>query len=87
MSTALFLFPSDDIANLSFINGVTNRKIQAAAPSEYLAKLIDARGEMIFAAQSIPTDKTLLGLDRYPDFLAARRELIAAELNAFINRS
>ena len=76
----------DDIANLSFIDGVTNRKIQAAAPSQYLAKLIDERGQAPFEAQSIPTDKTLLELDRYPDFLATRREIIAAELNAFINR-
>lgn len=75
----------DDIANLSFIDGVTNLKIRTTPPSEYLAKLIDDRGEDI-RAQSIPTDKTLRGLDRYPDFLAARRELIPAELNAFINK-
>ena len=74
----------DDIANLSFIDGVTNRKIQAAAPSEYLAELIARRGGEQLSAQAIPTDTSLFELDRYPDFLEARRSLIAAQLNAFI---
>jgi hypothetical protein len=74
----------DDIANLAFIDGRTNNKIKANAPAEYLPPLIEQRGEDQFAAQAIPTDLALLAPDRYPDFLAARRILIAESLNEFL---
>ena len=74
----------DDIANLAFIDGRTNNKIKANAPAEYLPPLIEQRGEDQFAAQAIPTDLALLASDRYPDFLTARRVLIAESLNKFL---
>jgi hypothetical protein len=77
----------DDIANLAFIDGRTNNKIKANAPAEYLPPLIEQRGEDQFAAQAIPTDLALLAPDRYPDFLAARRILIAESLNEFLGLS
>jgi hypothetical protein len=77
----------DDISNLAFIDGRTNNKIKANAPAEYLPPLIEQRGEAQFAAQAIPTDLALLAPDRYPDFLAARRILIAESLNEFLGLS
>lgn len=74
----------DDIANLAFIDGRTNNKIKANAPAEYLPPLIEQRGEAQFAAQAIPTDLALVAPDRYPDFLTARRILIAESLNEFL---
>ena len=74
----------DDISNLAFIDGRTNNKIKANAPAEYLPPLIEQRGEAQFAAQAIPTDLALLASDRYPDFLTARRILIAESLNEFL---
>jgi hypothetical protein len=74
----------DDIANLAFIDGRTNRRINARAPEEYLPPLIAQRGAQQFAAQAIPIEPELFARDRYPQFLEQRRELIAAALNDFL---
>jgi len=75
---------ADDIANLSFIAGKTNRGISDKAPSGYLPPLFAKLGAEPFAAQCIPTDPELLALDHYKTFLAQRRQLIAARLNEFL---
>lgn len=73
----------DDIANLSFISGRTNRKILNKEPAQYLAPLLEKR-PAAFAAQCIPADPGLLQVSRYEDFLQARRDVIAQRLNAFL---
>lgn len=77
----------NDICNLAFVGGKTNRKISSKAPAEYLADLIDKLGVEPFKAQCIPTDKKLLTIDAYPDFLEARRELVAERLNRFLEEA
>lgn len=74
----------DDIANLAFIAGRTNRKISANPPSEYLPPLMEQLGGHPFVAQCIPSGRELLSLDQYEQFLAERRRLIAERLNAFL---
>jgi hypothetical protein len=74
---------ADDISNLSFIGGKTNRRILSKEPAKYLPPLIAER-ESAFEAQCIPTDPDLLPLERYKDFLAQRRKLIAQRLNDFL---
>jgi hypothetical protein len=73
----------DDISNLAFIGGSTNLSISAKAPSDYLARLAEEKPALL-AAQQIPTDPSLFQADRYLDFLAARRELIANRLSGFL---
>jgi hypothetical protein len=75
---------ADDIANLAFIGGKTNRAISDKSPADYFPALIEKAGEDAFAAQCIPIDPKLLKLDRYKDFLAERRKLIAKRLNEFL---
>lgn len=75
---------ADDIANLAFIGGKTNRGISDKPPAEYLPALIEKSGSSILELQCIPTDPSLLTVDRYKDFLAERRKLIAARLNEFL---
>lgn len=75
---------ADDIANLAFIGGKTNRAISDKSPVEYFPALIDNAGAGAFTAQCIPTDPTLLALSEYKAFLVKRRELIAHRLNAFL---
>jgi hypothetical protein len=75
---------ADDIANLSFIGGKTNRAISDKPPSEYLPTYIAKAGQAAFDAQCIPTDAPLLQLDSYKEFLARRREEIARRLNEFL---
>lgn len=75
---------ADDIANLSFIGGKTNRKISAKAPSEYLKDYVEKSGARAFANQCIPLNKEMLTGDAYRDFLQRRRELIAERLNEYL---
>jgi hypothetical protein len=75
---------ADDIANLSFIGGKTNRAISDKAPSEYLPAFFAKVGESSFHLQSIPTEADLLKLESYKIFLGERRKLIAKRLNDFL---
>ncbi len=64
---------ADDIANLAFIGGKTNRQICDKAPNQYFPALIEKTGTGAFDLQCIPTDVGVLGTDPYKKFLAARR--------------
>lgn len=76
---------ADDVANLAFIGGKTNRAISDKAPVDYLLPLVAQQGAALFEAQCIPTEKkNLLELEHYKEFLQERRKRIAASLNAFI---
>lgn len=75
---------ADDIANLCFIGGKTNRQISDRYPAEYFPDLIQHAGEGAFTAQCIPTSADLLALDRYKAFLVHRRQLVAGRLNEFL---
>lgn len=74
---------ADDIANLAFIGGKTNRAISDKAPASYLPPLIQQHPQS-FTAQVIPTSAELLELDSYKAFLTERRTLIAKRLNEFL---
>ena len=76
---------ADDIANLAFIGGKTNRAISDKSPSVYFPALIENAGAGAFAAQCIPTALELLEVSRYKDFLAERRKLISKRLNEFLS--
>ena len=76
---------ADDIANLAFIGGKTNRAISDKAPVAYLLPLVAQHGAAPFAAQCIPVEEELLVLDQYKAFLQERRKRIAVALNAFIH--
>jgi hypothetical protein len=74
----------DDIANLAFIGGTTNRAISNKAPVAYFPPLIAKIGHAPFTAQCIPTTSTVLQVETYKAFLAQRRDMIAARLNVFL---
>lgn len=75
---------TDDIANLAFIGGKTNREISDKAPIDYLKKILEGSGRQQLINQAIPVDEELLKPENYANFLAARRELIADRLNKFL---
>jgi hypothetical protein len=76
---------ADDIANLAFIGGKTNRQISDKPPAQYFPQIISKAGTEPFDAQCIPTASHLLESDSYKQFLAERRQAIAARLNDFLN--
>jgi len=74
----------DEIANLAFLAARPNRKIAARAPDLYLAEIAERHPERL-EAQAIPLERNLWKLDRFEDFLAARRELLARAVNSLID--
>lgn len=75
---------TDDIANLAFIGGKTNRKISDREPALYLPDVIARAGVQALHAQAIPQDEELRDVKSYQQFLARRRELLADILNEFV---
>lgn len=75
---------ADDIANLAFISGKTNRQISDKPPSQYFPQLLEKSGREAFRAQCIPTDSRLLEVDAYKSFLVERRRLVGQRLNEFL---
>lgn len=84
LKTSFTAREADDIANLAFIGGKTNRAISDKAPAVYLPPLVDQLGEPAFAAQCIPVEASLLEVEGYKAFLLERRKRIAAALNTFV---
>lgn len=71
----------NDISNLAFIGGNTNRRISADAPEKYLPKI----SEVNRRAQCVPMDESLYPIDNFREFLAARRKLLVDMLNQYLN--
>ncbi|NMN97827.1 GmrSD restriction endonuclease domain-containing protein [Antrihabitans stalactiti] len=72
------------IANFCFLTQDTNLKIGMRDPADYLAE-VQKKHPGILESQWIPTDPDLWRVDRYLDFLAARRELLAASAQSFLD--
>jgi hypothetical protein len=75
---------ADDIANLCFIGGKTNRQISDKPPERYFPEMTAKSGSTAFDAQCIPTETSLLGIGGYKAFLQRRRALVAERLNQFL---
>lgn len=70
---------TNSLANLAFISGKTNREIGAKDPAVYLPTIHRDRLD----EQWIP-DSDTWQVDRFPEFLAARRELLTCVLNEML---
>jgi hypothetical protein len=75
----------DEIANLAFLAARPNRKISKRPPHQYLAEIAAKHPERL-EAQCVPMEPALWELDRFQDFLAARRELLAEAINKLIEK-
>jgi hypothetical protein len=75
---------ADDIANLAFIGGGTNRRISDKPPSDYIPALVGKGGSGPLIAQGIPLEAQFLQLEAYKEFLAERRKNVAHILNKFL---
>lgn len=74
----------NEIANMAFITGQTNRRISNKEAVNYLREVVAKQGEEALHSQCVPVDETLWCTDRYRDFLKLRREALAHRMNAFI---
>ena len=75
---------ADDISNLAFIGGKTNRVISDKQPKDYFVELIQKNGTDCFSKQEIPLEETLLITDSYKEFLKIRRQKIVSKINKFL---
>ena len=72
------------LANFCFLTQDTNLAIGRRSPAEYLPEF-ESKHPGVLASQWIPTDPDLWQTSRYPDFLAARRELLATAANELLD--
>ncbi|MEB3186594.1 MAG: DUF262 domain-containing protein [bacterium] len=68
------------LANFCFLTRDTNLDITDRLPEEYFPKIEEAHPGAL-ASQWIPTDEALWKVDRFHDFLEARKILLTDELN------
>lgn len=71
------------LANFTFLTKETNLKVSAKDPAGYLAAYAE-KDPNLLSSHWIPLQPELWRVDRYEDFLAARRELLAAAANDFL---
>jgi hypothetical protein len=74
----------NDISNLAFIGGKTNREISAKPPADYLKKIIDSSDVELLNLQAIPTQGEILDEYSYDDFLLKRRKAIVKRINRLL---
>lgn len=72
------------LANYTFLTKATNIEISARKPEDYFPEYI-AKTPGAMESHWIPMDEELRTTDRYMDFLAERRKLLAQSANAFLN--
>jgi hypothetical protein len=73
-------YARDEMANIAFLSGKANRRILAREPKQYLAEIAENDPRRL-QAQFVPVDPALWELDRYEDFLNARRNALADAMN------
>jgi hypothetical protein len=77
----------NDLANLAFISGKANRKISDRSPVDYFADpALPPLSPEELAAHFVPYDEELRTADAYPEFLKARRVLLADAMTALVDK-
>lgn len=74
----------NEIANMAFITGQTNRRISNKEATQYLEDIVAKQGAAALESQCVPTDRALWSTDAYREFLKVRREALAQRMNEFI---
>ncbi|MFW6116820.1 MAG: GmrSD restriction endonuclease domain-containing protein [bacterium] len=74
----------NEIANRAFLTAKTNLSISDRLPENYFRE-VEEHYPGALVKQFIPMNPELWKLENYPDFLAARRELIACKVNEFMD--
>ena len=73
----------NSLANFCFLTKGSNLSISNRLPREYFAQVISQHPEAL-QSQWVPMDRQLWELENYPEFLKARRELLARATNALL---
>lgn len=76
----------NEISNMAFITGQTNRRISNAKPEAYLSDILSKQGPAALASQFVPIDISLWKIESYKNFLGFRRKELAQTMNKFIDK-
>jgi len=74
----------NEMANMAFIAGGTNRSLSANPADQYLARVLEEQGKEALESHCIPSDPALWTIEAYPKFLEYRRSALARAINDFI---
>lgn len=74
---------AQELTNRSILTQVANRNKSGSTAAEYL-RTVRKRFPNALALQCIPENEELWEIEKYKDFLQARRELLASNLNQFL---
>ena len=74
----------NEIANMAFITGQTNRRISNKEPVLYLRDIVARQGSTALETQKVPLDETLWDVARYRNFLEHRRKSLTDCMNQLI---
>lgn len=74
---------AQELTNRSILTQVANRTKSALTAADYLAE-VKVQHPHALKLQLIPEDEELWQLDRYEDFLSARRQMMAGALNEYL---
>jgi hypothetical protein len=72
----------NDLANLAFISAKANRKISDRSPASYFVELSDTE----MSSHLAPQATNLRTAEAYPDFVVARRSLLASAMTELLDR-
>lgn len=75
----------NEIANMAFVSGSTNRRIGSTPPDRALADVRRDQGDESLTAHCVPLDESLWKTDNYRTFLEHRRADLANAINEFIS--
>jgi len=75
----------NEIANMAFMTGRTNRKLSSTPPSAYLPDVLKSQGKEALEAHCIPVEPQLWNMEVFGQFLERRRTLLARTINDFIH--
>ncbi len=74
---------AQEMTNRAILTQLANRGKSATSAAEYLTEVKKTHPKAL-EKQCIPLDEELWEIDRYEDFLVARRKLLAEQLNQFL---
>ena len=76
---------AQEFTNRAILTQVANRTKSGTSAADYLGSVKEMFPKAL-ELQCIPEDENLWQLERYEDFLAARRKMLAEHLNAFLDK-
>jgi hypothetical protein len=76
----------NEIANMAFVTGGTNRSISAHPPEKYLSEIVGTQGKRALELHCVPTSPERWSIDGYRVFLEERRAALAKTINDFMFR-